>query len=511
MKKKIGRILVPALVMLILAASLVLYVMFSPAEARVVGGNIEDRLGTYSGAGSGQSHNVKASLDLAHTDLDAMITYDTDALALLGYGNSNIYYVDSGTAGSAGTTWATAVATIDDAINLVGTAVEGDTGAIIFVAAGHAETLTAADDVDIDQPGVKIIGLGVGENRPTLTYTTNGEVVIGNDDVEIHNINFIAGNAVAHAIDVETGSENWVINNCRFAVTTLNTDEFTDCITTTANSDNGRITNCRFEMGAASADAAIQNVGCDFVEISDNIISGDFATACIEDKTTASIWLIIKNNILVNGTVGGTAGLNTVACISLKTDTSAIIVDNKLFTNVASPDLSIVAADGLLSGNTYCEAEGTYAGSQPVAGWGKINNLVATSSAMTAGNGYGAADDPVLFTVTGDVMVRCFATVDTSVTSTSNDTIELGVTGDTACILVQDVVDATALVAGDVWTLTQAGDTPSAEWDGEWVILATGTDILLTIDDHDLTAGVITYYLQWVALSPDGNITDSVD
>lgn len=509
MKKRIGKVAFRVIVAL--AFLFLIAVILEVAFGVPISGTIEERLGSFTGpiGGTAQDDNIKASLDLAHTDLDTGLADNEDLRALLGLGTGNIFYVDSAIGGSTGVSRATAVATIDAAVNLCTT----NNGDNILVCEGHSEALTAADGVDVDLHGITIVGLGNGIQRGLLDYTNaNGEFVIAGDNVTIRNLAFKANvTDVAHAIDVETGATNFVIDNCWFYVETTGTDEFTDAITTAANSDNGKITNCRVEMGAGGADAFIQNVGCDYVEISNNIVSGDFATACIEDKTTASIWMIIDDNILVNGTVGGTAGLNTVACISLKADTTAIITDNKLFCNVADPSLAIVAADGFLAGNTYCNAEGTYTGSQPVAGYGKINSLIAQSSAMTAGNGYTAAGDPVLFTVTGDVMVRCFAIVDTSVTSTSNDTVELGVTGDTACVLVQDVVDGTALVANDVWTLTQAGDTPSAEWDGEWVIIPNGLDIKMSINDHDLTAGVITYYMQWIALSPDGNVQDSVD
>jgi hypothetical protein len=425
--------------------------LITPSYGTPIRGSVENMIGSYSGdGGSNQDDSIKASLDLAHTDIDAQITYDTDALGLLGLGGvGKVWYVDSNESSGteSGVSWATATDTLDEAIILV-LADTGDDGDIILVAAGHAETLTAADAVDVDVAGVKIIGLGVGENRPTFTYTTNGEFVIGADDVEIHNMNFIAGNAVAHAIDVETGSENWVINNCRFAVTTLNTDEFTDCITTTANSDNGRITNCRFEMGAASADAAIQNVGCDFVEISNNFFSGDYATAAIEDKTTASNWLFIKDNIIFNGTVGGTAGLNGVACISLKADTAAVIVDNHLFCDLTEAT-SIVAADGFLSGNTYNETEGSGTHLEI----GKVYTRTM-SSVMT-----GTTDQ--MYTVAGgDIeIISMFGECTTALVGVGNLSLEIDATAGTDYDNdFSTAVDVSGIGAGDVARFTNVID-----------------------------------------------------
>ena len=39
----------------------------------------------------------------------------------------------------------------------------------------------------------------------------------------------------------------------------------------------------------------------------------------------------------------------------------------------------------------------------------------------------------------------------------------------------------------------------------EWT-LVSGGDILLTINDNDLTAGVTTFYLEWVGLSDDAAV-----
>ncbi|KKL10213.1 hypothetical protein LCGC14_2558100, partial [marine sediment metagenome] len=242
--------------------------------------------------------NTASSIADVQTDTTALIQLAADQLAQINNAG-NAFYVDSSATGSGtGTSWTNATITIDLGIGKCA----ADNGDVLLVAPGHAETFTTADAADADKAGLIILGLGVGENRPTLTYTANGELVIGADDFEIHGFNFIAGNAVVHAIDVEAGFENFVINNCRFWTTTVGTDEFIDCIDIAAGCDNGRITNNRVEMGAASAVSFVTNVGADYTEIADNTIDGDFSTACIVDVTTASIWLNIHDNLLVNGT-----------------------------------------------------------------------------------------------------------------------------------------------------------------------------------------------------------------
>ena len=132
--------------------------------------------------------------------------------------------------------------------------------------------------------------------------------------------------------------------------------------------------------------------------------------------------------------------------------------------------------------------------------------FISDLTGAMGGGDYQAVDDPTIFTVTGDILARVIAIVNTNVTSQSNDTLELGVVGDTGCLLVQDIVDGSAFIANNVWTLTQAPETPSAELDGEWVVIPNSLDIILTINDNDITAGVIEFYLWWIPLSSDAAV-----
>ena len=82
----------------------------------------------------------------------------------------SIFYVDSVTGSNdyTGTEPTRAVATIDKAVTLC-TSGKCDT---IFVMPNHAETISSSTGCRITKSGVKIVGLGRGENRPTLTFDT---------------------------------------------------------------------------------------------------------------------------------------------------------------------------------------------------------------------------------------------------------------------------------------------------------------------------------------------------
>ncbi len=114
-----------------------------------------------------------------------------------------------------------------------------------------------------------------------------------------------------------------------------------------------------------------------------------------------------------------------------------------------------------------------------------------------------------IFEVTGDVLVRCFGTVQTGLTSTGNTgTLELGVEENTAVLIAQTIVEgvATRLDAGDVWTGATSNRKALAVGNADWFIIAGGADIVLTVATNDMTAGAMTIYCEWVPLSANGNV-----
>lgn len=348
--KKLKCLIVPILLcLMLLSMPLILGTKIS--------GTTEDRMGAFTGpvGGSAQDDNVKASLDLAHTDLATMLTTDTDALALLGLGTGDIFYVDSGIGGATGLTWATAVATIDDAVNLC----TNDAGDFILVAPGHAEDMGTTDP-DVDKTGVTIIGLGEGEQRPVLSADTSTDIfTIDGDDIAVYNLVFLAHTPdVAKGIDITANSENTVIKNCTFTVHTAGTDEFLIAINIGADADNVLIEDNQFYMTGGNATEAILFDGtCDYPVIRGNEIFGDYSTACIYgDSTGAGVQILIEDNVLYNG--DDTGGLNTEPGIELKSTTSGIITGNTIVCDEVSPDVAIVAAACYISGNTYTETIG---------------------------------------------------------------------------------------------------------------------------------------------------------
>jgi predicted RecA/RadA family phage recombinase len=126
----------------------------------------------------------------------------------------SVFYVDSNTGSddNTGTEPTKAVATLRKAVTLC-TSGLCDT---IFLMPNHAETVSSSTGAHIIYSGVKIIGLGRGENRPTFTFDTTVSACIAVScsahSVWIENILLKSGiDALAHVI-VSAASEVHIVN-----------------------------------------------------------------------------------------------------------------------------------------------------------------------------------------------------------------------------------------------------------------------------------------------------------
>ena len=321
---------------------------FQGAATGVISGNVlyADTFGSVLDPGSAkcsENYATNAINTAAH-----LVPSIDDKLAAVGPGR--IFYVDSETPGAGdGRTWATAMATLDAAIDLSTVDDRGDT---IYIAAGHTETVTS-DFADIDAGGLTIIGLGNGKLRPYFDYTTGttSSLLVEADDILIKNLWFHANiDSIAVAIEVKTGSLDVTIEDCLFTTQSA-TDEFDICIDHAAGNHGAVVRNCEFRMGAAEAVSAVHFIDAHYAIIEDNIVTGDYSTACLHNESTASDHIIVRNNELFNGTIGG--GENAQPGIEFKADTSGMIINNNIVALLDSPSEAIVALDCYLFNNKY--------------------------------------------------------------------------------------------------------------------------------------------------------------
>lgn len=129
----------------------------------------------------------------------------------------NIFWVDSAGGGGSKGTFAHPVATIAEAFALV----TSDNGDIICVKPGHAESLTATVDF-ASKSGFAIVGLGFGDNRPTITMAhtaADDGWDFDGDDVVIYNIKFTDSAAGgADVVAINCSGDNMHFENCYFAL-----------------------------------------------------------------------------------------------------------------------------------------------------------------------------------------------------------------------------------------------------------------------------------------------------
>jgi hypothetical protein len=93
-------------------------------------------------------------------------------------------------------------------------------GDVIFVKPGHAETISTAAVAALDVAGVAVVGVGVGSNRPTFTFTAAAaNIPITAANMSIQNVLFVANFADVASFFTATGTAtptDFTVENCEF-------------------------------------------------------------------------------------------------------------------------------------------------------------------------------------------------------------------------------------------------------------------------------------------------------
>ena len=113
-----------------------------------------------------------------------------------------------------------------------------------------------------------------------------------------------------------------------------------------------------------------------------------------------------------------------------------------------------------------------------------------------------------IFTVTGDVMVKCVGICTESFTTSDGITLELGIAGNTAGAIAQ-IADATDLLINETWydaTPTDSVIDPEAL---SVLRITGGADIILTVTGT-FTAGIVQFICWWLPLSATGNVVSAI-
>jgi hypothetical protein len=240
-------------------------------------------------------------------------------------------------------------------------------GDIIFVGPGHAETISDALTLSLNVAGVAIIGLGSGDSRPTLTFSTanTANIPVTASDVSIQNIlfkaNFLAIASVFTATSTNT-PKNFAIDNCEFRDTSsvLN---FVAIFTgnATANSVDGfSFTRNRvYGLGTTAATTAVKMAAAnDRLTLSDNYcvqpVLNDTAVLAAFGANNMTNLLVSGNRVVRPST--STTGGSLFSGGS--TGSTGYIVDNYSYHLDATTGLLAPTGTGLGFQNNYCMITG---------------------------------------------------------------------------------------------------------------------------------------------------------
>jgi hypothetical protein len=183
--------------------------------------------------------------------------------------------------------------TIDYAIASC-TANKGD---VIIVMPGHAESVAA--DIDVDVAGITILGLGVGESRPVVTFITSTAAKIDVDAANCRIANLVLKNDIdSQVVVVDVDGAGTVLEDLEL----LEGSAKQFLIGIDIAEDRVVVKRCYIKSVAVGADSGIKiSAAKDRITLIENEVFGDFADACIHNPTgTVATRLRIARNVLTN-------------------------------------------------------------------------------------------------------------------------------------------------------------------------------------------------------------------
>ena len=215
----------------------------------------------------------------------------------------NIFYVDGGDSAASDTAGFGSdpdapFATIDFAINQC-TANQGD---VIFVLAGHTETLSSGTIMVLDVAGISIIGLGRGADRPTLTISaTGGNIPISGAGIVFENFLILTTGTIDATAGITVTAADVLIKDVEMRESATDS-QIVDGIVVATGGARCRIENFRFLGAAGDAGASgISITGAvDGVEIIRPNIDGTLSAGAIENVSGVCTNIVIDRPILRN-------------------------------------------------------------------------------------------------------------------------------------------------------------------------------------------------------------------
>lgn len=180
----------------------------------------------------------------------------------------------------------------------------------IVVLPGHAETVTAAVTVNI--AGVRIIGVGKGSLKPTITGNFAGDAMtITAANVRVENIHFAAPSTDEQTAFINVAAANVELIDIS-GIGSAASKNVVDCITIASGGDDLKIEGLRIWNTNTAVNSFISiEAAVARLQLRDVMCFGDVATAGIIDGATATQLFFDRVSIGVVGTTKAAATLDS--------------------------------------------------------------------------------------------------------------------------------------------------------------------------------------------------------
>ncbi len=169
----------------------------------------------------------------------------------------------------------------------------------VLVMPGHTETLTA--QIDMDKEGMRLIGLGSGSLRPTITVSGAIDGFdVSADNVHIENIGFAVGASATSFINVDS---SWCTIKDIYGICDTTSKAVEDAITITANAHDLVIDGVElWDTGATDVNSFLSFEGAATrVTVKNFFAFGNVSTAAIIDAAKVNYLRLENINVSVVG------------------------------------------------------------------------------------------------------------------------------------------------------------------------------------------------------------------
>lgn len=284
-----------------------------------------------------------------------VMAYATSQASLGNTAKTGVYWVDytNGLDGNPGT-YQLPLKTLERALNLA------SAYDIIMLKPGHAETISSATALNFDVASVTIVGLGVGNYRPTFTFdtATTATIPVSAANVTVQNVVFTANFADIVAPFTLTTAKFFTLVDCEIKATAtdMNFKHVIDTDTTDNAADGLTMVNCKWiEPDAATLSVCKVDASNDRWTIKDSYfnIGGTTSAAIIFTIAAGKILTnvsVLDNTAIKIGQTDGTAGV--LASTNQSTNTG--IFRGNISQNAdADGNIAVTASSGFTFGENY--------------------------------------------------------------------------------------------------------------------------------------------------------------